>query len=161
MAGIGHMSVYGLGDYARSFKGSASELNGYVTNSVRVSNQILVGLAALVGSINYFRQKRLVALLGLCLGAGSLLAGILIMYTPLEKMKFVRFQGYFGCIVLLIGAFMIYELTPKGRTLKQKGQEAAMAFEAAVRQKSDTVVEDFASLKKLTPFPPENFFPYQ
>ncbi|MDL2322150.1 hypothetical protein LJC47_07410 [Desulfosarcina sp. OttesenSCG-928-B08] len=37
MAGIGHMSVYGLGDYARSFKGSASELNGYVTNSVRGS----------------------------------------------------------------------------------------------------------------------------
>ena len=59
MAGVGHMTIYGLGNYAKAFKTSAPSLNKLVTDSIRVSNQWLVGLSALVSSINYARQKRL------------------------------------------------------------------------------------------------------
>jgi hypothetical protein len=68
MAGVGHMTIYGLGAYAKSFKTTAPALNKFVTDSIRVSNQWLVGLSALVSSINYHRQKRLVPALGIFLG---------------------------------------------------------------------------------------------
>ena len=70
MAGVGHMTIYGLGTYAKSFKTSAPELNKFITDSIRVSNQWLVGLSALVSSINYHRQKRLVPALGAFPGGG-------------------------------------------------------------------------------------------
>jgi hypothetical protein len=64
MAGVGHISVFGLGSYAKTFKDTAPALNKFITDSVRVSNQWLVGLSALVSSINYAKQKRLVIPLG-------------------------------------------------------------------------------------------------
>ena len=74
MAGVGHMTIYGLGAYAKTFKTTAPGLNKFITDSIRVSNQWLVGLSALVSSINYARQKRLVTALGFFLGIGALFA---------------------------------------------------------------------------------------
>ena len=77
MAGVGHMTIYGLGAYAKTFKDTAPPLNKFITDSIRVSNQWLVGLSALVSSINYGRQKRLVTALGFFLGIGALFATLL------------------------------------------------------------------------------------
>ncbi|MEN6465956.1 MAG: hypothetical protein ABFD62_12305, partial [Syntrophaceae bacterium] len=41
MAGVGHMTVYGLGDYVRTFKDTAPGLNKTLTDSLRTSNQFL------------------------------------------------------------------------------------------------------------------------
>ena len=49
MAGVGHMSVFGLGHYASSF-GKGAPLNKVVTDSLRVSNQWLVGCSGAVSS---------------------------------------------------------------------------------------------------------------
>jgi len=137
MAGVGHISVFGLGDYAKSFKDSAPTLNKFVTDSIRVSNQWLVGLSALVSSVNYGKQKRLIVPLGLFLGLGSLLAAFLVVYTTMGKVKFSQYQGWFGLIVFIIGGFMVYEMTPRGQASKKKTKEAVKAFEAAVKQKGD------------------------
>jgi hypothetical protein len=137
LAGVGHITVYGLGEYAKTFKDTAPALNKFITDSVRVSNQWLVGLSALVSSITYAKQKRLVIPLGLSLGLGSLLAAFLVVYTTMGKVKFSEYQGYFGLIVFLIGAFMIYDLTPKGQAKKKSAKEAVKAFEAAVKQRGD------------------------
>src|SRR5512137_2882967 len=59
MAGVGHMTVYGLGDYARSFGKTAPGLNKTLTDSIRTSNQFLVGLSSLISVFNYFRAKRM------------------------------------------------------------------------------------------------------
>jgi hypothetical protein len=75
MAGVGHMTIYGLGNYAKTFKSTAPGLNKLVTDSIRVSNQWLVGLSALVSSINYARQKRLVTALPFCHPAGGFYHG--------------------------------------------------------------------------------------
>ena len=88
MAGVGHMTIYGLGSYAKTFKTSAPALNKFITDSIRVSNQWLVGLSALVSSINYYRQKRLVPALGAFLGAGALFATLLVVFTTAGKNKF-------------------------------------------------------------------------
>lgn len=137
LAGVGHISVFGLGEYAKTFKDSAPQLNKTVTDSVRVSNQWLVGLSALVSSMNYLKQKRLVATLGVVMGCGSLLAAFLVAYTTMGKVKFSQYQGWFGLIVLIIGGFMIYEMTPRGQSKKKRAKEAVKAFEATIKGKGD------------------------
>ena len=147
MAGVGHISVFGLGAYAKTFKDTAPDLNKFITDSIRVSNQWLVGLSALVSSINYAKQKRLVIPLGLFLGLGSLLAAFLVVYTTMGKIKFSEYQGYFGLIVFIIGGFMIYEMTPKGQAKKKAAKEAVKAFEAAVKEKGDITQQGVKTVK--------------
>lgn len=137
MAGVGHISIFGLGAYAKTFKDTAPTLNKFITDSIRVSNQWLVGLSALVSSVNYAKQKRLVIPLGVSLGLGSLVAAFLVVYTTMGKIKFSEYQGYFGLIVFIIGGFMVYEMSPRGQAKKKAAKEAAKAFETAVKQKGD------------------------
>ncbi|MCB2148418.1 MAG: sulfite exporter TauE/SafE family protein [Deltaproteobacteria bacterium] len=137
LAGVGHISVFGLGAYAKTFKDSAPDLNKFVTDSIRVSNQWLVGLSAAVSSSNYAKQKRLIIPLGVSLGLGSLLAAFLVVYTTMGKVKFSEYQGYFGLIVFIIGGFMIYEMTPSGQSKKKATKAAAKAFEETIKQKGD------------------------
>ena len=147
MAGVGHMTIYGLGSYAKTFKTTAPELNKFITDSIRVSNQWLVGLAALVSSINYARQKRLVTALGFFLGIGALFATLLVVFTTAGKIKFSAYQGWFGLCVFVIGGFMIYEMTPRGQKSKKESQEAAKAFEATIKEKKDIKEQGIKTLK--------------
>ena len=135
MAGVGHMTIYGLGAYAKTFKDTAPQMNKFVTDSIRVSNQWLVGLSALVSSVNYYRQKRLVPALGLFLGSGALFATLLVVFTTAGKLKFSQYQGWFGLCVFVIGGFMIYEMSPKGQATKKAAAEAAKAFEGTIKGK--------------------------
>jgi len=136
MAGVGHITIYGLGSYAKTFKDTSPALNKFITDSIRVSNQWLVGLSALVSSFNYYRQKRLVASLGFFLGIGALIATLLVVFTTAGKVKFSQYQGYFGLVVFVIGGFMVYEMTPKGQASKKAAKAAAKAFEDASKSKA-------------------------
>jgi len=147
MAGVGHMTIYGLGAYAKTFKDTAPSLNKFVTDSIRVSNQWLVGLSALVSSINYGRQKRLVTALGFFLGIGALFATLLIVFTTAGKLSFSQYQGWFGLCVFVIGGFMIYEMTPRGQASKKTAQEAAKAFESSIKEKKDITDQGIKTVK--------------
>ncbi len=153
MAGVGHMTIYGLGAYAKTFKDTSPQMNKFVTDSIRVSNQWLVGLSALVSSVNYYRQKRLVPALGLFLGSGALFATLLVVFTTAGKLKFSQYQGWFGLCVFVIGGFMIYEMSPKGQATKKAAAEAAKAFEGTIKGKGkieDQGVKTLSwSLKKV------------
>lgn len=133
MAGVGHMSVYGLGSYANSFKSTAPDLNKTVTDSIRASNQFLVGLSALISSINYAKMGRLVFPLALALGVGSLLGAWGSATLTAGKISFSQYQGYFGLFVLALGGYLFWETSPSGQANKQKQKQAAQAFEAAVK----------------------------
>ncbi len=147
MAGVGHMTIYGLGTYAKSFKTSAPELNKFITDSIRVSNQWLVGLSALVSSINYHRQKRLVPALGAFLGAGALFATLMVVFTTAGKLKFSQYQGWFGLVVFVIGGFMIYEMSPKGQATKKAAVAAGKAFEETIKTKGKIEDQGVKTLK--------------
>ena len=147
MAGVGHITIYGLGAYAKTFKDTAPDLNKFITDSIRVSNSWLVGLSALISSANYAKQKRLVPALGIFLGLGALFATLMVVFTTAGKIKFSQYQGWFGLIVFVIGGFMIYEMTPKGQSGKKKAQAAAKAFEETVKKKGDITAQGVKTLK--------------
>jgi hypothetical protein len=87
MAGVGHISVFGLGDYASSFRKTSPVLNKLVTDSIRTSNQYLVGLSALMSSVTYWRMGRLVLPLGIALAIGGIAGAYLIPVLTAGKIS--------------------------------------------------------------------------
>ncbi len=129
MAGVGHISVFGLSDYASAFKKTSPGLNKMLTDSIRTSNQYLVGLSALISSFTYYRMGRLVLPLGLCLAIGGIIAGYLVPLLTVGKMDVSLYVGFFGIIVFAVAFVLFYETTPKGQASKQAAKAAAKAFE--------------------------------
>ena len=131
MAGVGHITVFGLADYAKTFKKTNPSLNKLLTDSIRVSNQYLVGLSALISSTNYYRMGRLVLPLGICLAIGSIAGSVLIPIVTAGKINLSAYLGYFGLCVFVIGGFLFYETTERGQRGKKAAKAAAEAFEKA------------------------------
>jgi hypothetical protein len=137
MAGVGHITIFGLADYAKSF-GKGNPVNNLLTDSIRVSNQWLVGLSGVISSFNYYRMGRLVAPLGICLAIGGVGGSWLVPELTAGKISLKSYIGYFGLIVFVLGFFLVYEMTPKGSASKKAAKAAAQAFEKAAREKADT-----------------------
>jgi hypothetical protein len=134
MAGVGHITVFGIGKDAGQFKDTAPGLNKVITDSVRVSNQFLVGLSALISSVNYYKMGRLVLPLGIALAAGSMFGSYIVPTLTAGKVTFKAYTGYFGLFVLLLGIWMLYETTPRGQASKKKAKQAAEAFESTMKR---------------------------
>jgi len=129
MAGVGHITVFGLADYAGSFKKTSPTLGKLLTDSIRTSNQYLVGLSALISSFTYYRMGRLVLPLGLCLAGGGILAGYLVPMLTTGKLDVSVYVGFFGIIVFAVAFVLFYETTSKGQEKKKAAKAAAKAFE--------------------------------
>ena len=129
MAGVGHITVFGLADYGRSFKSTSPPLNKLLTDSIRVCNQYLVGLSAFISSVTYYRMGRLVLPLGLCLAGGGILGAYLIPVLTAGKINLSMYIGYFGIVVFAVAFVLFYETTPKGQASKKAAKAAAKAFE--------------------------------
>lgn len=153
MAGVGHITIYGLGNYAGSFRETSPALNKTVTDSIRVSNQFLVGLSALISSFNYYKLGRLVLPVGVALAIGSIAGSYLIPVLTAGKISFREYVGYFGIFVLVLGCYMLYETTPAGAAKKKKAKQAADAFEATMKRKRSGEAVDTSELGvKMTQF---------
>lgn len=134
MAGVGHLTIFGLGAYAVGFKGTNPELNKLLTDTIRTSNQFLVGLAALISTYSFFRMKRLVVPLGLAMGVGSVAGGLYIPWLTAGKIQLSQYIGWFGVAVLVIGGFLFYGTTERSRASKSKANEAAKNFQKAIKE---------------------------
>jgi uncharacterized membrane protein YfcA len=141
MAGVGHISVFGLGDYATSFRKTSPVLNKLITDSIRTSNQYLVGLSALMSSVTYYRMGRLVLPLGIALAIGGIAGAYLIPVLTAGKISLKAYVGYFGLVVLVIGCFLFYDTTPKGQEKKKKAKKAAQAFQEAVKKGGESAAQ--------------------
>jgi uncharacterized membrane protein YfcA len=129
MAGVGHITVFGLADYGRTFKSTSPPLNKLLTDSIRVCNQYLVGLSAFISSVTYYRMGRLVLPLGLCLAIGGILGAYLIPVLTAGKINLSMYIGYFGIVVFAVAFVLFYETTPSGQERKKAAKAAAKAFE--------------------------------
>lgn len=143
MAGVGHITIFGLGDYAKSFKNTSPVLNKMITDSIRVSNQWMVSLSALISSINYYKMGRLVLPLGIALAIGSVTGSILIPVITAGKIKLSSYIGYFGLCVFVIGGFLFYETTARGQSKKKNAKAIADAFEKVhIKLKNKEAVDE-------------------
>jgi len=129
MAGVGHITVFGLADYGRMFKDTSPVLNKLLTDSIRTSNSYLVGLSAFISSLTYYRMGRLVLPLGLCLAGGGVTGAYLIPVLTAGKINLSAYIGFFGIIVLVIGGFLFYGTTERGMRSQKEAKAAAAAFE--------------------------------
>ncbi|MCW5198548.1 sulfite exporter TauE/SafE family protein [Desulfobulbus sp. F3] len=137
MAVVGHMTLFALGAYAAGFKTTNPELNKLLTDTIRASSQYLVGLAALISTWNFYKMKRMVVPLGAALGFGSLFGGMLITYLTADKLKFDQYQGWFGILVLVIGALMLASTTEKSRTKKKAADETGKKLQQLMKEKGE------------------------
>lgn len=148
MAAIGHMTVFGFGGYAKSF-GKTLKINKIITDSIRTSNQYLVGTSAGFSTFNYWKMGRLVLPLGLALGIGTIISSYLVPMLTAGKINLSSYQGYFGLFVLVLGAYLIYEVTPAGRAKKKAASAAAKAFQESVKKGGD-LTEQGVKIKSFT-----------
>lgn len=146
MAGVGHITVYGLGNYASTFKKTSPALNKVLTDSIRVSNQWLVGTSAAISSFNYWKMGRLVLPLGLALAIGSISGSYLVPVITAGKISLKQYIGYFGLFVLFLGCYLFYETTPAGQAKKKKAKEAAKAFQETVKKQKEGAKIDESEL---------------
>ncbi|OQY48076.1 MAG: sulfite transporter TauE/SafE [Desulfobacteraceae bacterium 4572_87] len=137
MAGVGHITIFGLGDYAKDF-GKGYPMNKLVTDSIRVSNQWLVGLSGLISGFNYYKMGRLVAPLGICLAIGGVGGSWLIPDLTAGKISLKSYIGYFGIAVLALGIILFRETTKAGQAKRKKAKEAASAFEKEAKKGGDS-----------------------
>lgn len=136
MAGVGHITVFGLADYGKAFKNTSPLLNKLIADSIRVSNQWMVGLSGAVSSFNYYKMGRIVLPLGIALAIGSVSGSFLIPIITAGKISLKAYLGYFGLIVFIIGGFLFYETTPRGQANKKDAKAAAQAFENSLKNKN-------------------------
>jgi uncharacterized membrane protein YfcA len=136
MAGVGHITIFGLGDYAKSFRETNPLLNKLLTDTIRASNQYLVGLASLISVVNFYRMRRLVLPLGIALGGGSVAGALLVPWLTAGKISLSNYIGYFGIAVLVIGAFIFYGTTKRGKETQKEAKEASASFQQAIREKA-------------------------
>jgi uncharacterized membrane protein YfcA len=135
MAGVGHITVFGLRNFGAQFKDTSPTLNKLVTDTIRVSNQYLVGLSALLSSFNYYRMGRLVLPLGVSLAIGSIAGAYIIPWLTAGKVNLSSYIGYFGLAVFVIAFVLYYDTTEKGQASKKQAKAAAKAFEESVKGK--------------------------
>lgn len=136
MAGVGHITIFGIADYAKTF-GKGNPVNKLLTDSIRVSNQWLVGLSGLISSLNYYRMGRLVLPLGMALAVGGVGGSWMIPALTAGTISLKAYIGYFGIIVWILGFFLIYEMSPKGQRGKKAAKEAAAAFEKSTKETTE------------------------
>ena len=150
MAGVGHITIYGLGDYAKGF-GKDLSLNKVVTDSIRVSNQWLVGCSAALSSFNYYKAGRLVMPLGIALAIGSVAGSWLVPWLTAGKISLKAYLGYFGLFVLFLGCYLLYETTPMGQAKKKKAKAAAAAFQKSVKEGDADMASKGVKVVTFTP----------
>ncbi len=115
----------------KHFKDTSPALNKLLTDSIRVCNQYLVALSALISSTTYYRMGRLVLPLGLCLAGGGIAGAYLIPVLTAGKINLSMYVGYFGLVVFAVAAVLFYETTPAGQASRKAAKAAAQAFEEA------------------------------
>jgi len=135
MAGVGHITVFGLRSFGAQFKDTSPVMNKLITDTIRVSNQYLVGLSALISSINYYRMGRLVLPLGVSLAIGSIAGAFIIPWLTAGKIQLSAYIGYFGLAVFVIAFVLFYDTTERGQASKKEAKAAAKAFEDSVKAK--------------------------
>ncbi len=114
LTGVGHISIFGIPQ----------------ANSIKLMNQILILSSTLVSVPSYWRQRRVVFVLGVLLGIGSVLGayiGSTLSYRFLQDLK--SYKPLFGIFTLLVAFKIFYDLFHK------RGREKIKEIEAGIKER--------------------------
>ncbi|NPA32358.1 MAG: sulfite exporter TauE/SafE family protein [Aquificae bacterium] len=132
LAGFGHITLFGIGS----------------ANSVKVMNQFLVLVSTLVSVPNYWRHGRLIVILGILLGTGSVLGALIgstLSYKYLTEMS--KYKFFFGLFTLLVAFRILYEVLYKERErvkeIDRGIREGAQRRVKVVKRSAGSVVYTF------------------
>lgn len=140
MAGVGHISVLGLGDWASKLKGKSisigmyNEAGKYLTDHIRLSNTAITWLTSLSSTINWYTQKRLVWPAAIAMGLGMIMGAQVAVWGTGGKLGVALYVGLFGLLTWAVAFYMFYQITPRAKASKSKGREAAKRFQERVEQ---------------------------
>ena len=115
LAGIGHLSILGIGD----------------PNTIKVVNQILEFTSRVVSVPVYLKQRRILWPLAFSFGIGAPLGAIAGSWASRHYLADLSlYRTVFGALILLVAARMLYEAIAKPRTLRP---ELRRAFDVSDR----------------------------
>ena len=140
MAGVGHLSVFGIGDWASKMKGVKVNIVGYtdagkyLTDTIRFGNAVQTWFNAIASSINWQMQKRLVWPAGISLGIGGIIGAQAGIWSTGGQVAPAVYMGIFGLATYLIAGYMLYQLTPRAKRGKKAGKEATQKFMQRVKE---------------------------
>ncbi|GAB6888841.1 sulfite exporter TauE/SafE family protein [Desulfothermus okinawensis JCM 13304] len=156
MAGVGHLSILGIGKWASSLKGTHVKIGSYtdagkfVVDNVRFSNNLVTLINSTSSTINWYTQKRLVWPAGIALGVGAIFGAQVAIWTTGGALGVKLYKGLFGICTLLVSLYMFYQLTPHAKQQKSAGKAAAQRFKKRVEElKSQGRLDELEGVENL------------
>ncbi|AIG99112.1 MULTISPECIES: sulfite exporter TauE/SafE family protein [Archaeoglobus] len=140
MAGFGHITIFGIGDWASKLKGtkvnigSYTDAGKYLTDTIRLGNSVQTWFNAVSSTYNWYTQKRLVWPAGVALGLGAVIGAQVGVWGTGGQVAPSMYKGLFGLATYLIAGYMFYQLTPRAKAGKKAGREAAQRFQQKVKE---------------------------
>ncbi len=140
MAGVGHISILGIGAWAKKLKGKAinigmyNDAGKYLTDHIRFSNTAITWLNSLSSTINWYTQKRLVWPAAIAMGLGMVFGAQAAVWGTGGKLGVALYKGLFGLCTWAVSFYMFYQVTPRAKASKSKGREAAKRFQQRVEE---------------------------
>ncbi|EDP76346.1 sulfite exporter TauE/SafE family protein [Hydrogenivirga sp. 128-5-R1-1] len=114
LAGVGHISVFGIPQ----------------ANNIKLMNQILIFTSTLISVPSYWRQRRVIVILGVLLGVGSIagaLIGSTLSYKFLPDLK--SYKPLFGIFTLIVALKIFYD------TFHKKKKEQIKDIEESIKER--------------------------
>ena len=124
MAGVGHISILGIGAWGKKLKGTPikigmyNDAGKYITDHIRFSNTALTWLNSLSSTINWYTQKRLVWPAAIAMGLGMVLGAQAAVWGTGGKLGVALYKGLFGLCTWAVSFYMFYQITPTSKNIK-------------------------------------------
>lgn len=163
MAGVGHISILGIGSWASALKGAPVKIPGYpgagmgyndagsyLTDNIRFSNTLLTWFNSGSSTLNWNLQKRLVWPAGIALGLGAVIGAQLAVWLTGGALGVSVYKGIFGIATISVSFYMFYQLSPQVKAKKTAGREAAKRFKKRIDElKSEGRLDELEGVENL------------
>ncbi len=150
MACLGHFSIFGIGNYASTFKTTSPLYNSALTDTIRSSNAILVAVSAIIPTFTALRKTQVIFPIALTLTMGAVLGAVAVSWLTAGIISSDIYIGLFGIVTILISLFVLYQILPMGKRSKTEALSQVEDFKKHVRANSKSLTKGTSESKLYT-----------